>query len=147
MSKEKNGLGKLIAGIGIGVGLGLLFAPKSGKETRADLKKKIDDLMGKLKEIDAEDVKETISKKVSEIKEDLKNLDKERVAAKIKIGASAIKRKAEDLVEYAKVKGTPVIEKAAEEVKTSTIKALEAITAKLKDEEPKKKVTKKATSK
>ena len=36
MSK-KSGLGKLLAGIGIGAGLGILFAPKSGKETRTDL--------------------------------------------------------------------------------------------------------------
>ena len=39
MSK-KSGLGKFLLGAGIGVGLGILFAPKSGKETRADLKKK-----------------------------------------------------------------------------------------------------------
>ena len=38
MSK-RNGLGKLLAGVGIGVGLGLLFAPKSGEETRKDLTK------------------------------------------------------------------------------------------------------------
>ena len=39
MSKNK-GLGKLLLGIGIGAGLGVLFAPKSGRETRQDLKKK-----------------------------------------------------------------------------------------------------------
>jgi len=41
-------------------------------------------------------------------------------------------------VDYAVKKGTPVIESAAKEVKESTIKALESITAKLKEEEPKK---------
>jgi len=29
--------------LGIGAGLGILFAPKSGKETRAELKEKLDD--------------------------------------------------------------------------------------------------------
>ena len=137
MSK-KSGLGKFLLGAGIGLGLGILFAPKSGKETRADLKKKMDNLIEKAKNIDVEEVKETIERKVNEIKEDLKNLDKETAALKIKEGAKKIKKKADDLVNYAVKKGTPVIEAAAIEVKESTIKTLEAITAKLKEEEPKK---------
>ena len=137
MSK-KSGIGKFLLGAGIGVGLGILFAPKSGKETRADLKKKMDELIEKAKNIDIEEVKETIEAKVNEIKEDLKNLDKEIVAEKVKAGAKKIKKKAEDLVDYAVKKGTPVIEAAAREVKESTIKTLESITAKLKEEEPKK---------
>ena len=136
MSK-KSGLGKFLLGAGIGVGLGTLFAPKSGKETRADLKKKMDNLLEKVKNIDVEEVKQTIEEKVREIKEDLKNLDKETVAAKIKEQAKKIRKKADELVTYAVEKGTPVIEAAAREVKESTIKALEAITDKLKDE-PKK---------
>jgi len=137
MSK-KSSFGKFILGAGIGVGLGMLFAPKSGKETRRDLKIKMDQLLEKAKNIDAQDVKNNIEKKVEEIKNDLKNLDKETAKAKIKSGALKIKEKANDLVDYAVKKGTPVIESAAKEVKESTIKALESITAKLKEEEPKK---------
>ena len=37
---KKGGFGKFVCGAAIGAGLGLLFAPKSGKETREDLKKK-----------------------------------------------------------------------------------------------------------
>ena len=42
MSKEKkkSGLGKFIAGVAIGTGIGVLFAPKKGSETRAELKAK-----------------------------------------------------------------------------------------------------------
>lgn len=138
MSKEKSGLGKFLLGAGIGVGLGILFAPKSGKETRQELKMKMDDLVEKAKNIKAEDVKATIEAKVKEIKEDLKNLDKETVTTAVKAGAAKIKRKADELVNYAVEKGTPVVEAAAREVKASTIKTLESITAKLKDEEPKK---------
>lgn len=137
MSK-KNGLMKFLLGAGIGVGLGVLFAPKSGKETRADLKKKMDELLEKAKNIDIEEVKETIEKKVNEIKEDLKNLDKETAIEKVKAGAKKIKKKADELVDYAVKKGTPVIEAASKEVRESTIKTLESILAKLKDEEPKK---------
>ena len=119
MSKErKSGFGKFLLGAGIGVGLGILFAPKSGKETRQELKEKMDDLVEKAKNIQVEDVKATIEA--------------------IKSGAAKIKRKADELVEFAVLKGTPVIEAAAREVKNSTIKTLESITAKLKDEEPKK---------
>lgn len=142
MSKEKSGLGKFLLGAGIGVGLGILFAPKSGKETRQELKEKMDDLVEKAKNIKAEDVKATIEAKVQEIKEDLKKLDKETVAAAVKSGAAKIKRKADELVNYAVEKGTPVIEAAAREVKASTVKTLESITAKLKDDEPKNQETK-----
>ena len=55
MSKEKkSGIGKFIAGAAVGAGLGILFAPKKGSETRKDLKNKLDELIGKAKEIDVE---------------------------------------------------------------------------------------------
>ncbi len=140
--KKKGGLAKFLVGAGIGVGLGVLFAPKSGKELRKDLKEKMDDLVAKAKNIDMKDVKEAIEEKVAEIKEDLKNLDKETVADTIKEQAKKIKKKADDLVDYAIKKGTPVIEDAAREVKESTIKTLESITKKLKSNEEKDKKAK-----
>ena len=56
MSK-KSGVGKFIAGAAIGAGLGILFAPKKGSETRKKLKEKIDDMVIKIKSVDAEDIK------------------------------------------------------------------------------------------
>lgn len=151
MSKEKknSGLGKFLIGAGIGAAIGVLFAPKSGKETRKDLKEKMDNLIAKAKEINIEDVKNTIENKVEEIKNDLKNLDKETVAEAVKEQAKNIKKKADQLVQYAVKKGTPVIEAAAREVKASTIKTLESITVKLKEEdkEEEKKATPKKTTK
>ncbi len=143
MSKEKCGLEKFLLGVGIGAGLGVLFAPKSGKETREELKEKFDELLEKAKSVKFEDVKLTIENKVNEIKEDLKNINKETVASAIKEQAKNIKTKAEELVDYAVKKGTPIVVAAAKEVKASTIKTLEGITAKLKDEEPQKIATKK----
>lgn len=145
MSKEKNGLGKFLLGLGVGACLGVLFAPKSGRETRQDLKNKLDDLLEKAKNVKFDDVKLTIENKVKEIKEDLKNINKETVAEAVKEQAKNIKRKAEELVDYAVKKGTPIVAAAANEVKASTIKTLEGITAKLKDEEPKKIATKKSS--
>jgi gas vesicle protein len=49
---ERNGdlfKGLVIGGL-IGVGLGILYAPKSGKETREDIARKTDDFLGKARE-------------------------------------------------------------------------------------------------
>jgi gas vesicle protein len=40
---DKNGLANFFLGLGIGVGIGLLFAPKSGEETRDILLNKADE--------------------------------------------------------------------------------------------------------
>jgi gas vesicle protein len=40
---DRDGLASFVLGVGVGVGLGLLFAPKSGEETRGLLKDKADE--------------------------------------------------------------------------------------------------------
>ena len=50
--KKKSGLGKFIAGVAIGTGIGVLFAPKKGSETRAELKEKMQELYKKAKELE-----------------------------------------------------------------------------------------------
>ena len=119
MSKEKknSGLGKFVLGAAIGAGLGILFAPKSGKETRKELKEKLDILVKKVKEIDVKEVRENLEKKIEEIKKELSELDKEKVAAIAKEKAEVIKEKCEELVQLAVDKGTPLLEKAAKEVR------------------------------
>ena len=135
MSKKKKGLGKLIAGMAIGAGLGVLFAPKSGKETRKELKEKMDDLINKARNIDKKEVKENIEKKIDEIKAELKDLDKEKVLKIAKTKAKQIKEKAEDLVEYAKEKGTPVLERAADSVREKAIEVTKQVLNKLEKED------------
>ena len=137
--KKKSGLGKFIAGAAIGAGLGVLFAPKSGEETRRELKKKIDELIAKAKEVDLNEVRDIIEEKVDEIKKELSDLDKEKVLSIAKEQAKNIKNKCEDLVKYAKEKGTPVLENAAVSVKEKTIEVLESALEKLKEEESSKK--------
>ena len=135
MSKNKGGIAKFIAGAAVGVGLGILFAPKKGSETRKDLKNKIDELLNKAKDIDAEDVKEMIEDKIEEIKMELSDLDKEKVLKIAKEKGIAIKEKSQELVELAIEKGTPVLEKAAKEVREKAISVVKEVLNKLEKKE------------
>ena len=130
MSK-KNGLGKLVAGIGIGAGLGMLFAPKKGSELREDLKKKINELTDKVKEIDVEEVKKEFNNKVDEIKNDLEDLDKEKALKLAKEKGALLKTKTDELVELAKEKGTPVLEGIAEDLRQKAIEVTKDVLKKL----------------
>ena len=58
--EKKNGFGKFLTGALIGAGIGMLFAPKSGKELRKELKEKYDELIRRAKDIDIDEVKEYI---------------------------------------------------------------------------------------
>lgn len=131
---SKKGTGKFLLGGAIGAGIALLFAPKSGEELRKDLGEKFTELVNKAKDIDSEEVKENIEKKVEEIKADLKDLDKEKAKKIASEKAVKIKAKAEELVEYAKEKGTPVLEKTAKSVRKKAADVTREVLAKLEDE-------------
>lgn len=134
---SKSGIGKFLAGAGIGAALGILFAPKKGSDTRADLKNMFDDLVRKVRSIDAEDVRLTVEAKIEELKEGLANLDKETALTEAKKQAKKLQKQAENLVEYAIEKGTPIIEKSANAIKLKVIEVSEQIIEKLSDDNAK----------
>ncbi len=131
---RKSGFGSLLLGGAIGAGIALLLAPKKGEELRKDLLEKISELCDKLKDVDEEEVKANIEKKVQEIKDGIKELDSEKVKKIAKEKGEALKAKATDLVEYAKEKGTPALEKTAKTVKAETAKVVREILKKLEEE-------------
>lgn len=145
--KKKSGLGKFMLGAAVGVGLGVLFAPKSGKETRHDLKVKLDELTQKIKEIKIEDVKKALDEKIKDIKEGLEDLDKEKVLEIAKEKAQEIKVKVDELVELAKEKAEPVVQKMVNDVRLKTISVLKDTVNKLEKEENSKKPVKKKGTK
>lgn len=135
MSKnKKSGFMKFLAGIGIGAAAGVLFAPKAGSETRKNLKAKFDEMMEDLKDIDAADVKEAVETKINDIKEALADLDKEKVMKIAKKKANEIKDMANELVDYAVEKGTPVLKDAANAARNKAIEVTKEVLNKLEQE-------------
>ena len=132
MSK-KTGWGKFALGAAVGATLGVLFAPKSGKETRKELKAKAEELLKKAKEIDIVEVKDKIVCKTQEIIETIKELDKETAKEIALEKIDLLKLKCEELVEYAKEKATPVVEKAADELRKKALSVTKGIEKKLEN--------------
>ena len=128
---SKKGTGKFVLGAALGAGLGLLFAPKKGKELRKDLKDKIDEVVENIKSLDKDDVKKEFDKKIKEIQKELKDLDKEKVLKIAKQKGADIKAKTDELVDLAMEKGTPILKKAAEELRDKAVDVTKEVTKKL----------------
>ena len=139
----------LLTGFLVGVGLGVLFAPKKGSETRAELKAKCNELYEKLKEVELSDVKTQIENKLANLQKELKTLDKEKVGAICRQQATKIKAKAEELYELAKEKGVPTLQKTAEDIRSKSADLLHTAADKIdcpkEEPKPKKPRAKKTT--
>ncbi len=133
MKKTKFALGALL-----GAGLGLLFAPKTGKETRKVLSKKATEMFEQLKDIDMDEVKTKIEKIVMDIRKEIKDLDKEKVVEIAKEKGEVLKNKAEELVVLAKKTGKPVVEEATESIKASVVDLAKEVITKLETKKDKK---------
>lgn len=145
MSK-KCGFGKFLLGVGVGAGVALLFAPQDGAKTRKELKKKLDEVLIKVKALDPEDVKASLIQKVEELRMEVEDLDKEKAINIAKAQAKKIEKKANELYDYAKEAATPVVENAVREAKDVALKAAKEVVNKLEEdqkEEKKNKVNRK----
>lgn len=131
--------GKFLAGLGAGAVLGLLFAPKTGEESRKVLKAKCEELLKKAKELDIEEVKENITDKVTELQNEIRELDGEKVKEIAIKKAKSIKSKSEELVKLAVDKGTPAVQKAAKNVRNAAANTLKNLSEKVEVKEVKNK--------
>jgi gas vesicle protein len=84
---DKNGLSSFLLGLGVGVGIGMLFAPKSGQETRELIKNKAGEGSDYLKQRST-DMKQTASEWVDKSKEAL-GRQKENLADAMEAGRQA----------------------------------------------------------
>jgi gas vesicle protein len=84
---DKNGLSAFLLGLGVGVGIGMLFAPKSGQETRKLIKDKTGESTEYIKQRGA-DVKQTASEWVDKGKEALSR-QKDTIGEAVEAGKQA----------------------------------------------------------
>lgn len=139
MSKRLKKLGGFLGTLALGAGIGMLISPDTGENNRKALKKKIDELLDKAKEIDLDEVKDELLYKVEVLKKELASLDKEKAKEIALAQAEVIKVKAEELYNYAVEKGTPAVEKAASEVRKQALKVLKDLQEKIEETEKKDK--------
>ncbi len=130
---KKKTIATLVAGTAIGAGLGVLFAPKSGKETRQDLKNKIAELKEKLENVKVKDVKKYVSEKIEKLENDLKALDKETVLKAAKNKAKKIEADCKKLARYVKDKSEPILEEAVNALREKAIEVTKQAIEKLEN--------------
>ena len=84
---DKNGISAFLLGLGVGVGIGMLFAPKSGQETRELIKNKAGEGTDYLKQKSG-DLKQSASEWVDKGKDAL-GRQKENIADAMEAGRQA----------------------------------------------------------
>src|ERR1700756_1557484 len=84
---DKNGLSSFLLGLGVGVGIGMLFAPKSGQETRDIIKNKAGESSDYLKQRGS-DIKQTAADWVDKGREAL-GRQKENISDAMEAGRQA----------------------------------------------------------
>ena len=84
---DKNGLSAFLLGLGVGVGIGMLFAPKSGQETRDLLRAKAGEGSEYLKQRSSE-IRQTATEWVDKGRDTL-NRQKDTLADAVQAGRQA----------------------------------------------------------
>ena len=127
---KKNTMIGFLAGTAVGAGLGVLFAPKSGKETRKDIK----NLAKKAKNIDLDDVREFVIEKSADIEDKLSKLSKEKVLKEAKSKAKEIEKDIINLYDYVKDISEDVMQDSVIKLKKKAENTIEKVLDKLKED-------------
>ncbi len=129
----KNGFGKFMLGLGLGLGLGVLFAPKSGEENRKNLKDACNSAVDSLKDIDLEEVKNNIYDEYNHIKDEFKDMDYEKFGKITRKKLNELSKRADDLIEKARIKSEPVIAEETIKIKKGISKLLNELADKISE--------------
>lgn len=129
MSKLKTFVGGLVVG-GI---IGVLLAPKSGEESRKELKEKIEDLTLYIKNIDSETIKLEATKKLNNIRKYLEENDGSEMLEDLKDKSKEILKNLDDLAKMFKEKTDPYAQKLIGSTKELTINVLNKTLEKLEN--------------
>ena len=132
---SKKGIAGFALGALAGIGLGALLSPKSGKENREELVKRLNELKDRVKEIDVKEVKKSFEDKIIEVQDSIEELDREKVASIAKKQANNVKKKSEELYELAKEKGTPYVQDAAEKLREKAVEVTKDVLNRLEKKE------------
>ena len=120
-------------GLAVGTGLGMMYAPKKGKELRKDLKEKMCNIKEKIQKTDSKDLKESLEKKLETITKKLEDLDKEKVKKVAEKKAKQIEKDLEELIKSAKDKKDNIIEESETALKEKAIEVTKEILEKLEE--------------
>ena len=126
MSENNVGKGLLIgflAGGAIGAVLALLYAPKSGKELRSDIKEKADEYLGEAEKYIA-DAKDKAKDMINEGKK-----KSEKLISDAKIKSEELLKDAEKIFGEAKLKATTTINTGKENIESESGRLKEAVKA------------------
>ena len=126
MSENNVGKGLLIgflAGGAIGAILALLYAPKSGKEFRSDIKEKADEYLGEAEKYIA-DAKDKAKDMINEGKK-----KSEKLISDAKIKSEELLKDAEKIFGEAKLKATTTINTGKENIESESGRLKEAVKA------------------
>lgn len=134
MKKEKLKIGVSL-GIGalIGGTLGILFAPKKGSETRAQIKDSFTSLKDKIMNIDEESIKSHIEKKLDYIDVELAKLEMIDSYKQAKKQAKKVVKQINKLIDYTKKKGMSEFEDLILDLKDKASEISEEILTNLDD--------------
>ena len=135
MKKEKVIKSVGLAGVGAlaGATLGVLFAPKSGSETRKDVKNKAKKISKKAKKLEVEDVQEMVKQKLRDFEKEIKKLEKEKDRKSIEKKAKEISKKVEQLLDDIKEEGNEMLENTIYEFQKTSLKTIDHILSKLEN--------------
>jgi gas vesicle protein len=96
---KSDGLANFLLGLGVGIGLGVLFAPRSGEETRSYIKNKADEGADYLKR-QTEDLRADLKAKADHLADksrDVLNRQRDNLSEAIDAGKQAYREKIDSM--------------------------------------------------